>query len=151
MCSSHLIDLAKASKDFRSGLRAILTHQTSASDVTLRKLTDQKAWPYLEHIRLYSATDIDNNGLMGILRNCPKIKSIAISAEPASSMSGMPIIQLMQSPMKDLKYLELHNFDFDDEIESLLPAITGRIPGLEFVFGGAYGSSVTVCRNNRKV
>jgi hypothetical protein len=83
--SAYLLVLAQAPEDFRIGLQAIyaggsqvLSNLTLSNDVLWNCLT-QQPWPNLEHFHLLGATRVSgDSGVTGIVRNCPKIKSIAL-------------------------------------------------------------------------
>lgn len=126
---------------------AIQVQQMPADDEILHKITDQNVWPNLEHFRLYGAADMATNGLIRILKNCPKkLRYIVISARDVTFISTLAPSQLMRSPSEDLKQLDLQNFLINNGVKSLITD-TEKIPGLEFVYGGVEGRHMSLYRN----
>jgi hypothetical protein len=74
---------------------------------------------------------------LGVLRSCPKIKSIAFTAKRGHEqfLSALAFLSLCESPPKGLKYLEMDGFLVDDMVKNLIGTPTQMVKDLDPVFG----------------
>jgi len=156
--SSHLRELVSAGPEFREGLRAIyvgsdeVDNEISITEGTLRSCFEAHAWPNLEHVRFLGSA-----GAFGGFTNAiialvlyPSIQSIILTPKEVDFWSGISIYPFMGRGSNTLKYLELINMHVDDSIEPYLPALTKKIQGLEFLYGG-YEKSPVLWRDGKRV
>ncbi|KAH9887880.1 hypothetical protein F4778DRAFT_786247 [Xylariomycetidae sp. FL2044] len=146
---AHFRQLAEASAEFRSGLRAICAGpddasqpSVSVSNEVLRSLMEAQCWPNLSHIHLLGTVNVSTEGLLGILINCPHIDSVVIASATPDSVSLKLVSELLvASTVHSLKYLELFNFEFENIMDedlltgALLTAIQETNSGLELLIG----------------
>jgi hypothetical protein len=148
LSSEHIQALASAPEEFRTGFQAIYaggrpSSRITVSDSTLRACLDTNPFPNLEHLHLLGCTNAGSNALMGSMIDCPKIVSIAFSAQksPRVHISNMVFDHMVKRPPMALRYLEIDGYKVDkrmydspDPRMQMMPGSPAqRIWGLEMV------------------